>query len=168
MNSLVLRIRQSLINFWQQCAPREQLALQIMAIVLVFAALAQGAWSLEQRRQLLLRQLPRLAAAAEQSDRLYHDWQELTATNAARPLPRPEILRQAVEQRLGELGPGLSVRWNGPGELQLEGRGELARWLNWVAAMQRENRLLLQRARLQPAGEGVLIEAVFTFPMAAR
>lgn len=167
MKTLVLNWQQKAQSFWQQRAPRERRALQILGAVLLGALLVQLAWSLASSRHKLLRQMPELAATAEQSDRLYEAWQQLTAANAARPLPRPEVLRQAVEQRLGELGPKLGARWNGKGELQLEGRTDFARWLTWTAAMQHENRLFLQSARLQPGGDGVQVDAVFAFAVAA-
>lgn len=167
MKTLVLNWQQQAQAFWQQRAPRERRALQILGAVLLGALVVQLAWSLASSRQKLLRQMPELAATAEQSDRLYEAWQQLTAANAARPLPRPEVLRQAVEQRLGELGPKLVARWNGNGELLLEGRTDFARWLTWTAAMQQENRLLLQRVRLQPGGDGVVVDAVFAFAATA-
>lgn len=167
MKTLVLNWQQQAQSFWQQRAPRERRALQILGAVLLGALLVQLAWSLASSRHKLLRQMPELAATAEQSDRLYEAWQQLSAANAARPLPRPEVLRQAVEQRLGELGPKLAARWNGNGELQLEGRTDFARWLTWTAAMQQENRLLLQRVRLQPDGDGVVVDAVFAFAATA-
>ena len=167
MKTLVLNWQQQAQSFWQQRAPRERRALQILGAVLLGALLVQLAWSLASSRHKLLRQMPELAATAEQSDRLYEAWQQLTAANAARPLPRPEVLRQAVEQRLGELGPKLAARWNGNGELQLEGRTDFARWLTWTAAMQQENRLLLQRVRLQPGGDSVVVDAVFAFATTA-
>lgn len=163
MKTLLLNWQQQAQAFWQQRAPRERRALQVLAAVLLAALLVQLAWSLASSRHKLLRQMPGLAATAEQSDRLYEAWQQLSATNAARPLPRPEVLRQAVEQRLGELGPKLVARWNGNGELLLEGRTDFARWLTWTAAMQQENRLLLHRVRLQPGGDGVVVDAVFGF-----
>lgn len=167
MKTLVLNWQQQAQSFWQQRAPRERRALQILGAVLLGALLVQLAWSLASSRHKLLRQMPELAATAEQSDRLYEAWQQLSAANAARPLPRPEVLRQAVEQRLGELGPKLAARWNGNGELQLEGRTDFARLLTWTAAMQQENRLLLQRVRLQPGSDGVVVDAVFTFAATA-
>lgn len=167
MKTRLLNWQQQAQAFWQQRAPRERRALQILGAVLLAALLVQLVWSLGGSRHSLLHQMPQLAAKAEQSDRLYEDWQQLTAANAARPLPRPEVLRQAVEQRLGELGPKLAARWNGKGELQLEGRTDFARWLTWTAAMQQENRLFLQSVRLQPGGDGVQVDAVFAFAVAA-
>lgn len=155
------------LHRWRQAAaarlgrrtPAERRALGLLAWVVLLAVVAQAAWSLEQARQAQLRQLPRLAAQAEQVAALDAALRQL-ADSGSEP-PRSDVLQTTLSARLSELGPQIAASWPAPGQLQLSGETELAVWLRWTAAMQAEHRLVLERGKLTGSGSRVRVDASY-------
>lgn len=145
---------------WQARQPRERRALAGLAALLALLLLAQVGWSLEQARQAVRRQLPRLAADAERMRALAAEWQALSADSSA-PATRPELQRQSIDRQLGELGRAVTARWSADGQLQLQGQVDFATWLRWSATMQQQHQLLPERLHLVPAGTGIQIDASY-------
>lgn len=156
--------REKTAIWWQARAPRERLALLILAGTLLLALGLQLLWSLEQARRTQLRRLPALQAEASQMRALREEWLALRESAAGKPAPRGDTARQVVDSQLGELGKDVRARWNAQGELQIDGQASHARWLAWVARMQQDNRLRLLRGKFRPNGELLQIEAVLGFP----
>jgi type II secretory pathway component PulM len=154
------RLISSLQAAWQARQPRERKALAGLAGVLALLLLAQAGWSLEQARQGVQRQVPRLAADAEKMRALADEWQLLSADSSALEL-RPEILRQSIDRQLGELGRQVTARWLAEGELQLQGQVDFATWTRWSATMQQQHRLVPERIRILPAATGIQIDASY-------
>lgn len=152
-------LRQRAQAFWSQRAPRERLALRLLAGILLVALLAQTLWSLAQYRQRQLRQLPILAASAERMTQLAEAWR-LLAPPGDLETPSMATLQPAIEARLGELGPGIQARWQGR-RLALAGQADFSRWIAWTAAVQREHRLIPEKCTLRDVDGRLQIDAVY-------
>lgn len=138
---------------------RERRAVKLLVWTLGLALAAQAVWSLETARRAYVRERSAQAARAEQARALADAWQRLRETPAA---PRSAAsLRAEVQGRLAELGPRVSAEWTGSGELRLRGEVVFARWLEWTGRLHEEQRLVLQRCRITPAGERATIDAQF-------
>ncbi len=154
----LLRLRQRLNKLLDRLSPRDRAALHLLFWSLVLAIAAQAIWSLEQARRTQLQQLPRVAGEALRSAVLGEAWQQLTA--APPPPGTSAVIERAIAPRLGELGPEVEAKWNGD-RLHLSGKVELAPWLRWSAAMQKEYRMRLDSCRLSGDGRLVRLNAVY-------
>lgn len=150
--------RSRLRRAYADLAPRERRALILLSGVLGIALLIQLAWSLETVRRTQIRERPAMTARAEQARILADAWTKLNATP---PPARAADMRADVQRRLSVLGPRVNAEWGADGLLLLRGEVVVATWLEWVGRLQQEQRLVLRRCRITPAGERATIEAQF-------
>jgi len=162
---------------WLARQPRERRFLVVLALVVATAVLAQALWSAHAARGRLHRQLPQLRQQAEVLQRQAGEVRQLLGQPASPALQEgPALLAAAT---LVARNSGLALT---PAQLQLEGARQVRlranvpfdRWLEWVAALQRDARLRVVNCRVDAADAGsggspsgmVRIDALFALPEA--
>ena len=160
---------------WMVRQPRERRFLTLLALVVGCAVLAQALWSAHAARARLHRQLPQLRQQAEVLQRQAGEVRQLQAQPASLALQEGQALLAAAV--LATRNTGLPVA---PAQLQLEGARQVRlranvpfdRWLEWVAALQRDARLRLINCRVDAADIAggaippgmVRVDALFALP----
>jgi len=155
-NSLPLRWR----DLWLGRQERERRALRLLAVVVGAGLAVQLLWSVESQRRSLRDQLPKLAAQVETMAAVRAEWQILTAPGAAAPAPDVALLRESLDQRLPQLGAGISTQWAGDGSLKLAGVTQFGEWIQWLAAVQKSERMFVVSTEMHSDPAGIRIEAV--------
>ena len=160
---------------WLARQPRERRFLAVLAVVVATAVLAQALWSAHAARARLQRQLPQLRQQAEVLQRQAGEVRQLLGQPASPALQEgPALLAAAT---LVARNSGLALT---PAQLQLEGARQVRlranvpfdRWLEWVAALQRDARLRLINCRVDVADAAgaagvpgmVRVDALFALP----
>lgn len=139
--------------------PRERRALLIAALVLASAAVLMSAdWLLAERARLA-RQLPTLRAAHALMQQDSEELARLRALPAAARRPAAEIGRTAAAAAEAR-GLALDIEAAADG-LHVGGSANLAALVDWLAAVQADAGLRVQRLRLDADGR---IEAVLALP----
>ncbi|TRZ89404.1 MAG: type II secretion system protein M [Rhodocyclaceae bacterium] len=136
---------------WMARQPRERRFLAVLALVVATAVLAQALWSANAARARLHRQLPQLRQQAEVLQRQAGEVRQLLAQPASSALQEGSALLATTT--LAARNSGLVLA---PAQLQLEGARQVRlranvpfdRWLEWVAAMQRDARLRVINCRV--------------------
>ena len=150
--------RARLRETYARLAPRERRALMLLAWVVGLALLLQTAWSLETTRRAYVGERAAATARAEQARALADTWSTLNTT----PVPaRASDVRAEVQRRIAGLGPRVNAEWTPEGHLLVRGEVVFSTWLEWVGRLQQEQRLVLRRGRITPAGERATVEAQF-------
>lgn len=155
-NSLPLRWR----DLWLGRQERERRALRLLAVVVGAGLAVQLLWSMETQRRSLREQLPKLAAQAETMVAVRAEWQALTASGAGASAPDVSLLRESLTQRLPQLGPGISAQWADDGSLKLSGITQFGEWIQWLAAVQKSERMFVVSTEMHADPAGIRIEAV--------
>lgn len=145
--------------FWQARQAREKRALKLMLVIVGVALAAQLLWSLDSERRKLRDQLPRLAGQAATMAQIKQEWLTLSAPGASATAPDPALLRDSVNQRLAQLGPGIAAQWAGDGTLRLSGQTRFADWVSWLAAVQGAERMFVVSATVHADSAGIRVEA---------
>ncbi|TRZ63864.1 MAG: hypothetical protein D4S02_11920 [Rhodocyclaceae bacterium] len=163
----------SLHAMWMARQPRERRFLAVLAVVVGAAVLAQVLWSAHAARVRLHRQLPQLRQQAEVLQRQAGEVRQLLGQPASSALQEgPALLAAAA---LSARNSGLALA---PAQLQLEGARQVRlranvpfdRWLEWVAALQRDARLRVINCRVDAADVAgaapgmVRVDALFSLP----
>jgi type II secretory pathway component PulM len=144
-------------SLWQVRSPSEKRALAALAAVLLIALAGQLLWTLQQSRQQLRQQLPRLATAAENMRQQLLVWQSLSAGAAKAP---PPLAQEEISRRLSGVDGKLKISWRGEEQLAVSGEVAFDAWLKEIGELQRDYRLLVTRLQALPAGTGrVALEA---------
>ncbi len=157
---------------WRARAPRERIFLAALAAFVGIALLIQGLWSAHSARSRLHLQIPQLRMQLETLQRQSGDIRQMQAQPASPPSQEGAALLTAATSAARNTG--LTLLAN---QLQLEGSRQLHlratlpfdRWLEWVAALQRDARLRLVHCRIDTSeGAGSLgqarIDALFALP----
>lgn len=156
---------------WQSRAPRERAFLRALAAFVICVLLAQTLWTAHGARQRLRQQLPQLRQQAETLQRQASELRQLqgqptspAALEGAALLTAARTAAQAAG--LGDAANQLQL--DGPRQLRLRAPLPFDRWLELVAALQRDARLRLVQCRVQagaaaPAGQAQ-IDALFALP----
>lgn len=153
MKNLVAPLRRS----WQARSPSEQNALKRLAAVLLIALAGQLLWNLQQARQHLRQQLPRLASAAETMHQQLLAWQTLSAGAAP---TRPALPHDEISRRLAQIDGALKITWRGEEQLELSGEIAFDAWIKEIGDLQRDYHLVVVRLQALPAATGrVTLEA---------
>lgn len=167
MTDLVAR----LLAFWAARQQRERAFLVVLAIIVGAALLAQLLWASYQARTRLKRQVPQLRQQVETLQRKAADLQQLS-TLAPSPVPNDSnaLIAVAVTSANAAAIPEVAkeLRPEGRGRLRLRANLPFDRWLEWVAAMQRDGRIRLVSCRIE-AGDvpgSARIDALFSLPEA--
>ncbi len=155
--------------FWAARQQRERAFLIVLAIIVGAALLAQGLWTSHQARARLKRQIPQLHQQVETLQRRAADLQQL---RAQQPNPAPVdgsgLLATAVASASAAALPEAAkqLRLEGPGRLRLRATLPFDRWLEWVAALQRDGRVRLVSCRIGASDAPGLatIDALFSLP----
>jgi type II secretory pathway component PulM len=155
--------------FWTARQPRERAFLIVLAMIVGAALLAQGLWTSHQARARLKRQMPQLHQQVETLQRRAADLQQL---RIQQPNPAPVdssgLLAMAVASANAAALPEAAkqLQLEGPGRLRLRATLPFDRWLEWVAALQRDGRVRLVSCRIDAADAPGLakIDALFSLP----
>ena len=155
--------------FWAARQPREKTFLIVLASIVGAALLAQGLWASHQARARLKKQIPQLHQQVETLQRKAADLQQL---RAQQPEPAPVavsgLLAAAVASANAAALPDAAkqLQQEGPGRLRLRATLPFDRWLEWVAALQREGRVRLITCRIEAsdAPGSAKIDALFSLP----
>lgn len=155
--------------FWAARQPRERAFLSILAVIVGVAILAQLLWTSHQARARLKKQIPQLQQQVEALQRRASDLQQL---RAQQPGPAPieaggllaAVVASANAAALPEAAKQLQSE--GPGRLRLRVTLPFDRWLEWVAALQREGRVRLVSCSIEAseAPGTAKIDALFSLP----
>lgn len=157
MKNLITRLQDRGQVYWQARSTSEQRALLALAAVLALALAGQLLWTLQQSRQQLRQQLPRLATAAESMGQQLLAWQTLTAGGAK---ALPALPAEEIKQRLARLDSKLKINWRGEEQLAVSGEVAFDDWLKEVGELQRDYRLVVVHMQALPAAAGrVALEA---------
>lgn len=144
-------------SLWQLRSPSEKRALTTLAAVLLIALSGQLLWTLQQSRQQLRQQLPRLASAAESMSQQLLLWQTLSADGPQAP---PPLVQEEINRRLSGLDGKLKISWRGEEQLAVSGEIAFDAWLKEVGELQHDYRLVVTRLQAVPAGAGrIALEA---------
>ena len=143
---------------WQAISPRERKLVLIAASVLAGAtAIALLDWSAAQR-QRLARSLPRAEARLNQ---IQEAATEITRLRAANPPARPQgpALLEAVQASARSRGLGIAVQVGGEG-LHLKGQAPFDELVSWLATLQKDQGLRVQRMEIQRQGPVASVDAL--------
>lgn len=147
-----------LTHVWQAISPRERrlvlLAGGVVAIGLVVGLLD---WSRGERSRLA-RSLPRAEAQLEQVQEAATEITRLRGETATPRAAGPALL-EAAQASAKSRGLGLVLQASGDG-LQVKGQAGLDAFVDWLAALQRDQGLRVQRLEVQGQGSAASIDAV--------
>jgi len=155
--------------FWAARLPRERAFLIVLAIIVGAALLAQGLWASHQARARLKKQIPQLHRQVETLQRRASDLQQLRAQQPdPAPISAAGLLAAAVASANAAALPEAAkqLQQEGPGRLRLRATLPFDRWLEWVAALQREGRVRLVSCRVETSDSpgSAKIDALFSLP----
>ena len=146
-------MKRSWQSFWKARQPRERQALTLLAAVLLAALLVQLTWSAHVATTRLRLQVPKLQAQLATMHAQADEWQELS--RQALPLPfDQERLRVEVDSSVKSLGDEVQLTWRGAGQLKVQGKVSHSAWIDWLAKLHSDYRLVVQSARVSAAGAG--------------
>jgi type II secretory pathway component PulM len=168
---MALAVPARLRAFWAARQPRERVFLIVLASIVGAALLAQVLWTSHQARARLKKQIPQLQRQVETLQRKATDLQQL---RAQQPGPAPvasiALLASAVASANAAALPEAAkqLQQEGPGRLRLRATLPFDRWLEWVAALQRDGRIRIVSCRIEPsdAPGSAKIDALFSLPEA--
>lgn len=169
------RLLQPLLALWQTRAPRERQFLAGLALFVVAAALAQGLWSAHAARTRLHKQIPQLRQQFETVQRQAGDIRQMQGQPAALAAQEGAALLTSATTAARNAGLPLTaaqIQNEGPRQLRLRATLPFDRWLEAVAALQKNARLRLIQCRIDaPEGTGgsdtegqARIDALFALP----
>lgn len=147
-----------LTQAWQAISPRERrlvlLAGGVVAVGLVVGLLD---WSRSERARLT-RSLPRAEAQLEQ---VQEAATEITRLRGETPPARTAVpaLLDAAQASAKSRGLGLALQASGDG-LQIKGQASLDAFVDWLATLQRDQGLRVQRLEIQGQGGSVSVDTV--------
>lgn len=156
---------------WAERQPRERRFLVALAAFVALALLIQGLWSASSERARLHKKIPQLRLQAETMQRQAGEIRQLQAqTNVtgATALEGASLLAAAnTAAKTGGLGLAASqLQLEGARQVRLRAALPFDRWLEWIAAVQRDSRLRLIRCQIDSAdGAGMVkIDALLALP----
>lgn len=138
-------------EWWASRQPRERRFLTVLAIVIGCAVLAQGLWTARAERARLNRQLPQLRQQAEVLQRQAGEVRQLLAQPVRPAVQEGQPLLAAAllaARNAGLVVPATQMQLEGPRQIRLRANVSFDRWLEWVAAMQRDAALRLLSCRI--------------------
>lgn len=140
MNGFLARLHKNLHKAWKARSPREQRALQFVAVAMAAAIWVQFLWFASEQTQLLRHQIAKLESRKALVRTLAT--QMANTDENGKAVPRDSA-------HLPELT-GLSIQTSG-NRFQISGTVAFDAWLAWVAEAQRDSRIVLTSARLRKA-----------------
>ena len=155
--------------FWVARQSRERAFLIVLAGIVGAALLAQGLWASHQARARLKKQIPQLHQQVETLQRRAGDLQQLRAQQLGpAPIAGNGLLAAAVASANAAALPEAAkqLQQEGPGRLRLRATLPFDRWLEWLAALQRDGRVRLVSCRIEAsdAPGSAKIDALFSLP----
>ncbi|MDD3326386.1 MAG: type II secretion system protein GspM [Zoogloea sp.] len=151
---LISRLRQA----WQSISPRERrLVLIAGGVVLLGLVVSLLDWSRSERGRLT-RSLPRAEAQLEQVQEAATELTRLRGQTAPQRAAGPALL-EAAQVSAKSRGLGLALQATGDG-LQIKGQASLDAFVDWLAMLQRDQGLRVQRLEVQGQGATASIDAV--------
>lgn len=143
---------------WQAISPRERrLVLAAGLVVLIGLVVSLLDWSRSERGRLA-RSLPRAEAQLEQVQEAATELTRLRGQTAPQRATGPALL-EAAQASAKSRGLGLTLQATGDG-LQIKGQASLDAFVDWLAALQRDQGLRVQRLEIQGQGASAGIDAV--------
>ena len=143
---------------WQGITPRERrLVLAAGVVVLVGLVVSLLDWSRSERGRLA-RSLPRAEAQLELVQEAATELTRLRGQTAPQRAAGPALL-EAAQASAKSRGLGLALQASGDG-LQIKGQASLDAFVDWLAALQRDQGLRVQRLEIQGQSGGASIDAV--------
>lgn len=148
----------SLLDTYRQRSPNEQRALRWGAIALAALALwAINDWA-SQQRQRLQRSLPVLSAQLDSMRTAIPQIQRLR--DAPTPnAPSPDAQKAALIAAARASSLSLEIAPDGNSGFSVRGQVDFDRWVEWLAQVQRDQRLRVARANVVRDGNGTRIDA---------
>lgn len=147
-----------LTQAWQALSPRERrLVLLAGGVVAIGLAVGLLDWSRGERARLA-RSLPRAEAQLEQVQEAATEITRLRGETATPRATGPALL-EAAQASAKSRGFGLVLQASGDG-LQVKGQAGLDAFVDWLAALQRDQGLRVQRLEVQGQGSAASIDAV--------
>lgn len=158
---------------WRARNPRERKFLGGLAVFLVVAALVQGLWLAHAARERLHQQIPQLRMQLANVQQQSGEILQMQA-QAAPSAQEGAALLAAANAAAGSVGlpqVAAQMQLEGPRQLRLRGALPFDKWLEWVAALQRDARLRIVSCRIDtdteaaaPATGHAKIDALFSLP----
>ena len=147
-----------LTHVWQAISPRERrLVLLAGGVVVIGLVVGLLDWSRGERARLA-RSLPRAEAQLEQVQEAATEITRLRGETATPRAAGPALL-EAAQASAKSRGLGLVLQSTGDG-LQVKGQASLDAFVDWLAALQRDQGLRVQRLEVQGQGSAASIDAV--------
>ena len=147
-----------LTHVWQALSPRERrLVLLAGGVVVIGLVVGLLDWSRGERARLA-RSLPRAEAQLEQVQEAATEITRLRGETATPRAAGPALL-EAAQASAKSRGLGLVLQSTGDG-LQVKGQASLDAFVDWLAALQRDQGLRVQRLEVQGQGSAASIDAV--------
>ena len=147
-----------LTQAWQAISPRERrLVLIAGLVVLIGLVVSLLDWSRSERGRLA-RSLPRAEAQLEQVQEAATELTRLRGQAAPQRAAGPALL-DAAQASAKSRGLGLALQATGDG-LQIKGQASLDAFVDWLAELQRDQGLRVQRLEVQGQGGSAGIDAV--------
>ena len=167
MKQLQERIRAA----WAERQPRERRFLIALAVFVATALLIQGLLTASSERARLHKKIPQLRLQAETMQRQAGEIRQLQAQASiagATALDGASLLAAAsTAAKTGGLALAASqLQLEGPRQIRLRATLPFDRWLEWIAAVQRDSRLRLIRCQIESADSAglVKIDALLAVP----
>ena len=159
----------SLRGLWLTRAPRERMFLAGLAAFIVLALLAEVRWSAHSARLRLHQQMPQLLQQLDTMQQQAVDIRQLQAQPVSPSVPEAALLATATTsaRNAGLLLTPAQLQPDGPRQLRLRATLPFDRWLDWLAALQRDAHLRLVQCRVEAveAAPGqVSIDALLALP----
>lgn len=143
---------------WQAISPRERrLVLAAGIVVLIGLVVTLLDWSRSERSRLA-RSLPHAEAQLEQVQEAATELTRLRGQTSPQRATGP-ALQEAAQASAKSRGLGLALQATGDG-LQIKGQASLDAFVDWLAALQRDQGLRVQRLEIQGQGASAGIDAV--------
>ena len=162
-------LRERFEVFWASRQPREKTFLVALVAFVAVALLAQMLWSSHQARARLKKQIPQLQQQVETLQRKATDLQQIKSQPpAAAPAEGSALLATMVAAAKAAALPeaGSQLQLEGPRRVRLRATLPFDRWLQWVAALQRDGQIRLVSCRVEATTTpgSANIDALFALP----
>lgn len=165
-------LAENFIAFWRGRNPHERRLLGGLAVFLAAAALAQGLWLAHDARERLHQQIPQLRSQLAGVQRQSGEILQMRAQPAPSTQEGAALLAAATAaaRSAGLPEAAAQMQLENPRQLRLRGTLPFDKWLEWVAAVQRDARLRVVSCRVETAAEAAApagyakIDALLSLP----
>lgn len=161
-------MKEQFLAYWQSRSPRDRQVITAISAVVLIAILYAYLWlPLNQAREQLRKELPKLRGAAQQMTSQAQEVARLKGTPAAAATGAPTDLIAKSAERAGLKGEVTQVTALSPERTQVTLNAvAFDRWVEWSRSLATESALLVESAQISATGEPgmVKVQAVFAQP----